>query len=381
MDGATTRQGEAAAGARRAEATVLDAAALPGSCYTSERFFAAEMEHVHRCNWAFVGREEEWARPGDYRAIDTVGGPAIVLRDRAGVLRAFANVCRHRGSILLEGSGNARAIACPYHAWSYGLDGALLKAPGMERSHGFDGAAHGLAPIRLESWAGFVFLNFDKSAPSLLEHLGDLPRVLGGHRCEEMVCTWRYDIDCRCNWKLLVENALESYHTGIVHVRTVGAQAEAFRPTRGNWLNLQVLSRTSVAVLSDKPPLPPIEGLSEEAQLGTYFTMVMPTTQLICAQDCAWWLAMRPVAPDRTHLSLGGCFPKATTALPDFAASAALYYDRWVRVAEEDVGMLQRQQQGLASPLYRPGRLSWRDEQVHAVHRWVMERMPAGAEG
>src|SRR6266849_3204700 len=104
---------------------LLEASGLPGRCYTGDAFFRAEIEHIHRRNWLFAGRAEELASPGDYRAIDTVGGPVIVLRDRAGALRAFANCCRHRGSLLLEASGNVRAIACPYHAWSYRLDGRL----------------------------------------------------------------------------------------------------------------------------------------------------------------------------------------------------------------------------------------------------------------
>ena len=246
----------------------------------------------------------------------------------------------------------------------------------MERSRGFDAGAHGLLPIRLESWQGLLFLNYDAAAPSLIDHLGDLPETLGCYRFDEMVCTWRHEIECRCNWKLLVENALESYHTGLVHARTVGAQTSVTPATRGEWVTIQVLSQTSVAVLTDQPPLPPIAGLSEEAKRGTYFTMVMPATQFACAQDCMWWLAMHPVAPDRTVLSLGGCFPRATTALPNFAADAALYYDRWTRVAAEDVGILEKQQRGLASALYRPGRLSWRDDMVHAVHRWVAARLP-----
>ena len=178
------------------------------------------------------------------------------------------------------------------------------------------------------------------------------------------------------NWKLLVENALEAYHTGTVHRATVGAQREAIIQTRGDWVCLQVLSDTSVAVLAERPPFPAIEGLTDEANRGTYFTMIMPATQFACAQDSMWWLAMRAIAPARTILSLGGCFPKSTVALPDFATNAALYYERWKRVAEEDVGMLEMQQGGLASSFYRPGRLSWRDELVHRVNRWLLERIP-----
>jgi phenylpropionate dioxygenase-like ring-hydroxylating dioxygenase large terminal subunit len=358
-----------------ADDTVLDATALPGACYTSDRFFAAEMQAIHRRNWFFVGLASELA-PGAYRAVETPGGPALLVRDRGGTLRAFANLCRHRGSLLLEGSGTARSIACPYHAWTYGLDGRLIAAPNMERSRGFETAAHGLLQIRLESWQGLLFLTYDDAAPPLLEHLGDLPEQLGCYRFDEMVCTWRQEIDCRCNWKLLVENALETYHTGLVHARTVGSQTSVTPETRGDWVTIQVLSQTSVAVLTDKPPFPPIADLSEEAKRGTYFTMILPATQFACAQDCMWWLAMRPVAPDRTVLSLGGCFPRSTTTLPSFAADAAPYYDRWARVAAEDVGILEKQQRGLASVLYRPGRLSWRDDMVHAVHRWVAARVP-----
>ncbi|HUI18041.1 MAG TPA: aromatic ring-hydroxylating dioxygenase subunit alpha [Alphaproteobacteria bacterium] len=361
----------------QALAPLLEASALPGWCYASPEFFAWEMAEIHRRHWLFAGRVEELVLPGDFRAIDTAGGPVILLRDGEGTLRALANCCRHRGSLLLAGSGNLRAIRCPYHAWSYRLDGSLLAAPNMERTEGFEPAAHGLIPVRLECWQGFVFLNFDPAAPDLMTALGDLPERLAGYRFAEMSCTWRAEIECRCNWKLLVENALEAYHTGMVHRESVGAQREAVIPTRGDWLCLQVLSETSIAVLGDRPPFPPIAALSPEAARGTYFTMIMPTTQFACAQDCMWWLAMRPIGPQRTLLSLGGCFPKATTALPDFAAQARPYYERWERVAREDVAMLERQQEGLASPLYRPGRLSWRDALVHEVHRWLAARVPA----
>ena len=356
--------------------SLLEASALPGWCYASPSFFAWEMAEIHRRHWLFVGREEELVLPGDFRAIETAGGPVILLRDGEGRLRAFANCCRHRGSPLLAGEGNVRAIICPYHAWSYRLDGSLLAAPAMERTLGFEAREHGLVPVRLASWRGFVFLNFDDGAPELALALGDLPERLASYRLEEMSCTWRSEIECRCNWKLLVENALEAYHTGMVHRDSVGAQHEAIIPTKGDWLCLQVLSETSIAVLGEKPPFPPIAGLSPEAARGTYFTMIMPTTQLACAQDCLWWLAMRPIAPARTMLSLGGCFPRSAVGLPHFAEEARHYYERWERVAREDVGMLERQQEGLASPFYRPGRLSWRDALVHEVHRWLASRVP-----
>jgi phenylpropionate dioxygenase-like ring-hydroxylating dioxygenase large terminal subunit len=351
---------------------------LPAAAYTSTDFFQAELAHIHRRHWFFVGRAEELANPGDYRAIDTVAGPVLLLRDLQGGLRAFANVCRHRGSLLLSGTGNRRAIACPYHGWGYRLDGSLLGAPEMAAVPGFRADDHGLIPIRMEAWQSFLFLTLRADGPSLVEHLGNLPTVFRSHRLDEMVCTWRTELEARCNWKLLVENAMEAYHTGYIHARTVGAQKSIDLATTGAWECLQVLDEKSVAVLGDgPPPFPPIDGLSAEAKRGTYFSLIQPTTQLAVAQDSLWWLQMRPLAADRTILSLGGCFPRNAIARADFESLAQPYYDRWRKVAEEDVAMLEMQQQGLASPLHRPGPLGPREALVGRINRWVMERIPA----
>jgi len=353
---------------------------LSAAAYNSAAFFGAEMEHLHRRNWFFVGRADETPNGGDFRAVDTVAGPVLLVRDHAGELRAFANCCRHRGSLLLSGSGNRRAIVCPYHGWGYRLDGSLAGAPEMESAAGFRAEEHGLIPIRMEAWEGFLFLTLDREAPPLLVHLGNLPEVFGSHRLGEMVCTWRIEFDAACNWKLLVENAMEAYHTGYIHRESVGAQKAATIATTGEWQCIQVLDERSVAVLgAAPPPFPPLAGLSEEAQRGTYFSMILPTTQFAVAQDSMWWLQMRPVAPDRTVLSIGGCFARATQARADFEAKAAAYYARWKRVGEEDVGMLEVQQRGLGSALYRPGPLAPREGAVDRIDRWVLERLPSEA--
>jgi choline monooxygenase len=354
-----------------------DARSLPAAAYASPAFFDAEMAHVHRRSWFFAGRADELRSPGDYRAIDTVAGPVLLVRDLAGELRAFANCCRHRGSRLLEGSGNRRAIVCPYHGWGYRLDGSLAGAPDMDRAPGFRPEEQGLAPLHLAQWQGFIFLTLDAGAPALAEVLGNMPEVFASHRLDEMVCTWHAELDACCNWKLLVENSMESYHTDYIHASTVGAQKSIDIETAGDWACLQVLDDRSIAVLGDvAPPFQPIEGLSAEAERGTYFSLILPTTQFAVAQDSMWWLQIRPLAADRSILSLGGCFPRSIVARADFETKAQPYYDRWLRVAEEDVGMLEIQQVGLGSALYRPGRLSWREALVERIDRWIMERIP-----
>jgi choline monooxygenase len=354
------------------------ATGLPARCYVSPEIFALECEHILLRNWFFVARTEELSQPGDYRAIETVGGPVLLTHDETGTLHAFANTCRHRGCLLLEGSGNRRSVVCPYHAWTYRLDGRLRAAPGMQAVPGFALEAYGLLPLRTAIWEGCIFLNFDDAAPDLAAHLGDYPELLGSHRFGDMICTWRDEIEVACNWKLLLENAMESYHTGFVHAATVGAQTSVTFPTRGEWHAIQVQSRTSIATLeaSAVPPFPPIAGLSAQARQGAFFTVIEPMTQFACAQDSMWWLAVRPVTVDRTVLSLGGCFPRETVALPDFVARAQAYYHRWRRVADEDVGILEKQQRGLRSCKSRPGPLSSRDDVVHAMNDWIRARLP-----
>jgi choline monooxygenase len=353
------------------------ARSMPAGFYTDPAIFKAERERVFLKHWFFLCRAEELPNPGDYRAFDSPGGPIVLIRGSDGQLRCFANYCRHRGSILLEGAGNVGGrITCPYHAWSYLNDGRLYGCPDMKDAEGFDKVENGLVALDLDQWEGFVFARFTRDGPSLLDHLGDFPVRMASHKLGTMRCTWRVTLDVQANWKLILENAVETYHTGIVHRDTVGAQQSRSPETRGNWITIQVISGRSIATLgTDQPPFPPIDGLDDDAKMGTYFTVVFPTVQFAVAQDCLWWLNTIPVAENRTILEVGGCFPEDRLSLPDFQARAEPYYDRWERVAKEDVGILEKQQRALGSALYRPGPLSWRDDMVQAMGVWVVDRL------
>ena len=182
--------------------------------------------------WNFIGRADRIPNAGDYFTIEFAGVPVIVMRGSDGEVRAFANTCRHRGALLLEGEGNCRAIRCPYHSWTYDIDGKLIVAPEMDATSGFDPAEWHLTPIRLESWAGFIFINFDDTAPPLMQYLGDLPQKLASYRFEDMVCVRRKEYVLDCNWKIYVENAMEAYHIATVHRSTLSAGRRASRARR-----------------------------------------------------------------------------------------------------------------------------------------------------
>jgi len=362
----------------RALAPLTRAQSMPSVLYTSPEIFALERETLFLKHWVFLCRDDQLPNPGDYRTFDTPGGPIILVRGQDSQLRCFANYCRHRGSLLLKGQGNTGArIMCPYHAWSYFSDGRLYGCPDMADAEGFDRRENGLTPLHLDQWAGFVFASFDPQKP-LLDHLGDLPQRMASHKLDQMRCVWTTTLTPDCNWKLILENAMETSHTGTVHRDSVGAQTQRDIPTTGDWLCMQVLSRRSIATLNaDLPPLPPIEGLDDDASQGTYFTVIHPTVQFAVAQDCMWWLNVTPVSESRSILEIGGCFPESSLSLPGFADNRRLYEHRWETVGHEDVSILQDQQRALTSALFRPGPLSGRDDKVQQVGAWNLKHMGA----
>ena len=355
---------------------VLEAGTLPAWCYTSPAFFERERERVFLKGWNFVGRADEVAETGAYLAVETPGGPVLLVQDNAGELRAFANTCRHRGARLLTGSGTCRRLVCPYHAWTYDLDGRLVGAPGMDATAGFDTADWPLTPVRLDAWQGFLFVCFSEATPPLTEYLGDLTEQLGSYNFDDLATTRRVDYDVPCNWKLLAENAMEAYHTGTVHSASLGQQVGEQVRTAGHWDALFIAQETSIAVLpGETAPFPHIPTLEGRAREGTFFTMLHPNTQLACTQDALWWSTFRPVAADRTILHVGQCFPRATAARPNFAAEVEPYYRRWDKGIEEDNAIGAEQQAGLTSALRTPGRFSERETATHSLANWIVDQV------
>jgi phenylpropionate dioxygenase-like ring-hydroxylating dioxygenase large terminal subunit len=358
---------------------VMEAATLPPAAYTSDAFSAREVERIFRCEWNFMGRTDQIPNPGDYYTAEYVGVPLLVARDRAGVVRAFSNSCRHRGSAVAEGEGNCRAFACPYHGWVYGLDGALLSAAHMQQAAGFDPRAYPLVPVRLETWGGFLFVNFSEEAPALAEYLGDLPGKLESYALDDMVVVRRKSFEMACNWKLFAENAMEELHIPTVHRKTIqqNTPMDTHEPeaARGQYCALFSTHEGSMALLKGDEGFPAIASRRGKAATGTYFVMLYPSTMLGVTSDCMWYLEQRPLGPARTLLIHGACFPRATVARPDFDEVAQRYFKRWDTTTDEDIAASDRQQVGLQSPFSRRGRFSHHEVLVHEIDNWVLDRV------
>ena len=369
------------AGVRR---PLREAETLPPACYTSPAFHAREVETIFMTGWNLVARTDWLAAPGAYLALTLVGVRFILMRGADGVLRGFANACRHRGARLLEGEGRCEHIVCPYHGWTYDTEGALTFANGMETAIGFAPEDYGLAPIRLAEWNGFVFVSFADDGPGLADWLGDLGDHLASYRLEDMLTVRREDYVVATNWKSYVENSMESFHHPTVHKYSVNNPR--IRKTTvigdpGQYVLVQSDSGGETrALLPGDTGFPPIPTLEGPAALGSQYLLIYPCTMIGCDVDSMWFKQMVPEGPGRVRNIVAICFPRKTAARDDFETVAPRYFRRFATAIDEDNAIAERQFEGLSSPLARPGRFSEREPLVHVIDNWVLDRVLA-AEG
>ena len=201
-------------------ATIADGRTIPFDWYSDPAVLRLERERIFRRAWQYAGRADQAAEPGSFFTCDLGGVPIVVVRDEQGGLRAFLNVCRHRGSLVCEGEGRRATLQCPYHAWTYGLDGSLRAAPRSELVPGFEKERLGLVAVPVEAWGPFVFVNPDPDGAPLAETLGELPALVDASGVD--LSSLRFlkragGPDYAANWKVCSENFLECYHCQIAH--------------------------------------------------------------------------------------------------------------------------------------------------------------------
>lgn len=357
---------------------LLQASNLPSWCYTSQVFYQREVDKIFNHGWHFVGREDELPNPGDFLTYDGIGGPAIIIRNESKEINAFFNTCRHRGMRLLEGSGSIKHIVCPYHSWVYSCEGALVRTPGMKGVHDFEKESYSLLPLKLDSWGGFLFIRYSDDGPELKDWLGDMPDFFRNYSPQLLRCVRRKSFDVQCNWKLLIENALETYHTGTVHQSTLGRQQSHPKATAGEWscLFVYVDGKKTLSILPNSTQTLPINpDLSKEQQRGTFFTNIYPCTQFVFAPDSMWWLAIQPQSPTRSRLEVGSCFTESTIATPDFQQTVQSYFERWDTATAEDNAICEAQQIGQSVQARPPGRFAEEEHLVHELAIWTLDRI------
>lgn len=340
-----------------------ETACLPPACYADNDHLKAEMANIFQRKWVSIGRADRFKATGDFGTMDIGGVPVILLRDGDGRLRAYANSCRHRGARLLDGEGNCRGIKCPFHGWTYKLDGRLAGAAHMEGAAGFDRQDNGLIEFKTGEALGFAFVCLDRNAPDLADQLGDFAQFHNPWPISDLVSTRRRAVEVPCNWKAFLDVFNEYYHLAYIHPDTVSGMYSA--PLDGDVTSGEFATQYgpisgSGGVLEDEQEhaLPHIPGLTGEAHTGVRYTWVFPNLTFAAAQDALWAYETYPLDANRCLAVQTVCFPEQTMALPQFEEKAQFYYHRMDAALDEDVVALENQQRGIASPFARQGRFS-----------------------
>ncbi len=372
------------------------ASTLTPDAYTREDFFGLEQERVFAKSWIAVGLTSQLKRPGDAVVAEVAGRSVIVTVDKQGDLQAFQNVCRHRAAKLLDDDCRSikSRIRCPYHSWTYDLEGNLLGTPLFEGSDipedqqgifdmsdvkGFDKRDYGLMPVNVDSWGFLVFINLDGDAVPLSEQLGDLPERFAGYRLEEWQLAREKPYTVRANYKLVGENFMEYYHLPWVHPELVQvSRMEDHYRWQGPGMYTGMCT-TPVSQNTDAggwDGLPPLSALGEQDSRSGRFVWMFPNTAIVVLPNHIFVLMAKPVAAGHTeeHTMILAHPESSGNEGADKALDGLASF--WDLVNRQDIEIVERVQQGLSNPAYRGGRMCYRfEEPLHRFQNMVIDRM------
>ncbi|MEX2298669.1 MAG: aromatic ring-hydroxylating dioxygenase subunit alpha [Dongiaceae bacterium] len=356
---------------------------LPGWAYSSAEFFALEKEHLFLSNWQIVCHVSELPNPGAYVTLDLLGERAVAVRGEDGEIRAFYNVCRHRAAAVVKGrSGSCRhALRCPYHGWTYGLDGALKAVPGEKSFPGLDKPGFGLTQIEAEVWMGFVFVRFRAGGPSVAERMAHYAPELAPYRFADMIPAgdiWKTEPGV--DWKNVMDNYLEGYHVPVGHpglYRLFGVGYETdVKPGH--------VSR-AMHWLHDTPSenwtegryqalLPEIDHLPAARRRAWAYYTLLPNIAFDVYPDQIDFFHVVPTAPGKCRIrSRAYRLPNPSPTLK------AVQYLNWrinAQVQYEDEELIRSVQEGLGSESYGSGILSEKEMCLAQMHDYVRSVLP-----
>jgi glycine betaine catabolism A len=350
---------------------------LPGRYYTAEEAFQAEQERIFARQWVLVGRAEQIAAPGDYFLAEVAGESLIVVRGKDGAARALFNVCRHRGTrMCAEERGRfASTIQCPYHAWTYGLDGQLLAARLMQDVVGFDKADWPLRRAELAEWEGFLFVNLAPEPVPFERAFAPLIGKFAAWGIPQLRVAKRIDYDLACNWKLVVQNYSECYHCPLIHPdldrlsESTSGRNDLFEgPFLGGYMTLN--HGFGSMTLSGKEAAAPLGTLSGEELERVYYYSLFPNVLLSLHADYVMVHTLRPVSAARTLVSCEWLF--APGVPEENVADAAGFWDMTNR---QDWHVSELTQLGVASRAYTPGPYAQAEGLLHAFDRYYLAVM------
>lgn len=353
---------------------------LTGPEYTSAEVFDVERERVFARQWFYAARADEAEQPGDFLTVDVAGESVVLVRGKDGELRGFYNVCRHRGSRLCdpESHGNTRsAIKCPYHAWSYSLDGKLVGTPLIGKDE-LDRDSLGLWPVHVEIWEGFVFVHLDEPAASLRESFElqtDKPLQYERWRMGELRTGHKTVSEVAANWKIIIENYNECLHCPAVHPELVAVaptfkKGEVFEEGREDW-GVSIAGGGVGYTATGKTSLPVLPGIDDYHASSMYGASIFPNMFLDLTGTVAIGTRLLPRGPAHTTIVTDYLFQPEVIASRDFDPSEVVEFAELV--ARQDYVVCERVQAGVGSRAFDHGIFVEKDELPYLFNQTYLE--------
>ncbi len=332
---------------------LAEAFTLPGSWYTDPAIAALEQDRVFARSWQLIARTDQVARPGEFVTAEVAGEPILVIRGKDGVLRAFFNVCRHHAAaVLTEPAGCAERLRCPYHGWTYALDGTLKATPEFDGVRHFDRSQHGLVPVQVATWDPFVFVNLAADPPPLMAHLAPMVEQLRPRAIEGMHFVERREYELACNWKVFVDNYLDGgYHIPFLHESL--DQVLAFKEYTIENFERVCLQSSPIAPSKVDPTISAVR----KGQALYYW--VYPNFMVNSYEGYLDTNLVVPLGIDRMKVIFDFYF---TDVSEELRALNQQSMDVGQRIQDEDHAICESVQRGLRSRAYQAGRLSVRRE-------------------
>jgi phenylpropionate dioxygenase-like ring-hydroxylating dioxygenase large terminal subunit len=356
----------------------VGAKTLPQRYFVSPEIFAEELQQIFAANWVLVGHQGQLAEAGDYFLAEVAGESLMVAKDQRSTIRAFYNVCRHRGARLCEEqNGHAAAIQCPYHAWTYALDGRLLGAPHMDETPGFNKADYPLKPARLGLWEGFIFLNLADAAASLEKWFEPLGQKFSPWKLAGLRSAKRMQYDVRANWKLIFQNYSECYHCLGVHpeLSKISPYDSAENDlTEGPFLGgfMRIASDKSLTMSGNACALP-VGNFGDEDFRFVFYYSIFPNMLLSLHPDYVMVHQLEPQSPERTLIFCDWFFNPEAFKRSDFDPEDAVEF--WDMVNKQDWHVCELSQKGISSRAYEPGPYSARESIPAAWDQYYLRVM------
>jgi Rieske 2Fe-2S family protein len=343
---------------------------LPRAAYVDPAVFEWEKRHMFGGGWVCAGRSDQVAAPGDTRAEPVGPGSVLLTRAEDGALHAFANACRHRGHELLPcgASAQQKVIICPYHSWTYALNGDLQAAAGFKNRPGFAAAEWGLVELPVTEWHGLVFVDESGQAGPLAAGLGSLEEYVAPYEMERLVVAGQHNYDAAANWKIVTENYHECYHCPVIHPELCkvsppksGKNLSAPGLWVGGWMDL----RDGLATMSldGSSGGVPLRGLDATGLRTVLYVGIFPNVLVSLHPDYVMVHRLIPVAADRTKIECTWAFAPESLARPGFDPGYAVEF--WDLTNRQDWHACESVQRGLSSPHAVPGPLLHEEDAVY----------------